>query len=100
MPETRPVDVIEIENHSTAAGLRRGLVIWSSVAPRLTASGPIPYPADDANAPLEAGVVISIETTLPHKRRGFIKLEDTIAVTADGYQAFGDSARGWNRIPE
>jgi len=45
-------------------------------------------------------VVISIETTLPHKRRGFIKLEDTIAVTADGYQAFGDSARGWNRIPE
>jgi Xaa-Pro aminopeptidase len=77
-----------------------GMGIVSHEAPRLTASGPIPYPADDANAPLEAGVVISIETTLPHKRRGFIKLEDTIAVTADGYQAFGDSARGWNRIPE
>jgi Xaa-Pro aminopeptidase len=77
-----------------------GMGIVSHEAPRLTANGPIPYPADDANAPLEAGMVISIETTLPHKRRGFIKLEDTIAVTADGYQAFGDGARGWNRIPE
>jgi Xaa-Pro aminopeptidase len=48
---------------------------------------------------LEAGMVISIETTLPHPRRGFIKLEDTIAVTSDGYQAFGDGGRGWNRIP-
>jgi Xaa-Pro aminopeptidase len=74
-----------------------GMGIVSHEAPRLTSSGPIPYPADDANEPLEAGMVISIETTLPHAR-GFIKLEDTIAVTADGYEAFGDSARGWNRI--
>jgi Xaa-Pro aminopeptidase len=76
-----------------------GMGIVSHEAPRLTASGPIPYPADDANVPLEAGMVISIETTLPHPRRGFIKLEDTIAVTSTGYRAFGDSARGWNRIP-
>jgi len=75
-----------------------GMGIVSHEAPRLTASGPIPYPADDADAPLEAGMVVSIETTLPHAR-GFIKLEDTIAVTASGYQAFGDSGRGWNRIP-
>ena len=75
-----------------------GMGIVSHEAPRLTSNGPIPYPPDDANAPLEAGMIISIETTLPHKRRGFIKLEDTIAVTADGYQAFGDGARGWNRI--
>ena len=77
-----------------------GMGIVSHEAPRLTANGPIPYPADDANVPLEAGMVISIETTLPHPLRGFIKLEDTIAVTPDGYQAFGDGARGWNRIPE
>jgi len=75
-----------------------GMGIVSHEAPRLTASGPIPYPADDADAPLEAGMVISIETTLPHAR-GFIKLEDAIAVAPDGYQAFGDGARGWNRIP-
>ncbi len=75
-----------------------GMGIVSHEAPRLTSRGPIPYPADDANEPLEAGMVISIETTLAHPRRGFIKLEDTIAVTTDGYQAFGDGARGWNRI--
>ncbi|WP_091964682.1 M24 family metallopeptidase [Bradyrhizobium shewense] len=75
-----------------------GMGIVSHEAPRLTASGPIPYPADDASVPLEAGMVISIETTLPHARRGFIKLEDTIAVTPDGYQAFGDGSRGWSRI--
>jgi Xaa-Pro aminopeptidase len=41
-------------------------------------------------------MVISIETTLQHQRRGFIKLEDTIAVTDDGWEAFGDRGRGWN----
>ncbi|HVZ13897.1 MAG TPA: aminopeptidase P family protein, partial [Bauldia sp.] len=46
--------------------------------------------------PLEAGMVLSIETTLLHPR-GFIKLEDTVVVTADGWEAFGDGGRGWNR---
>jgi Xaa-Pro aminopeptidase len=66
-------------------------------APRLTGEGPVPYPADDARRPLEAGMVVSIETTLPHPKRGYVKLEDTVAVTADGFEAFGDSGRGWNR---
>jgi Xaa-Pro aminopeptidase len=35
-------------------------------------------------------MVLSIETTLKHPRRGFVKLEDTVAVTEDGYEAFGD----------
>ena len=42
-------------------------------------------------------MVISIETTMNHPKRGFIKLEDTVAVTDDGHQGFGDGARGWNR---
>ncbi len=74
-----------------------GMGLISHEAPRLTASGPVPYPADDADRPLEAGMVLSIETTLQHPRRGFIKLEDTVAVTEDGYEAFGDRGRGWNR---
>ena len=37
----------------------------------------------DAAQPLEAGMVLSIETTMLHPRRGFIKLEDTVAVTED-----------------
>ena len=74
-----------------------GMGLISHEAPRLTDRGPIPYPAYDADRPLEPGMVISIETTLPHPRRGFIKLEDTVAVTETGWEAFGDGGRGWNR---
>jgi Xaa-Pro aminopeptidase len=74
-----------------------GMGLISHEAPRLTSHGPIPYSAYDADRPLEPGMVISIETTLIHPRRGFIKLEDTVAVTEDGWEAFGDRGRGWNR---
>lgn len=80
--------------HFTAHGM--GLV--SHEAPRLTGSGPVPYPGDDADRPLQAGYVISIETTMPHPRRGFIKLEDTVCVTETGCRGFGDGGRGWNRF--
>jgi Xaa-Pro aminopeptidase len=74
-----------------------GMGLISHEAPRLTSHGPVPYPAYDAGRPLESGMVISIETTIAHPRRGFIKLEDTVAVTDDGWEAFGDRGRGWNR---
>jgi len=77
--------------------LAHGMGLVSHEAPRLTNSGPVPYDAYDAQRPLEAGMVISVETTLLHPRRGFIKLEDTVAVTADGHEIYGDRARGWNR---
>jgi Xaa-Pro aminopeptidase len=51
----------------------------------------------DATRPLEAGMVISIETEMVHPKRGFIKLEDTVAVTEEGCEGFGDKGRGWNR---
>jgi Xaa-Pro aminopeptidase len=35
---------------------------------------------------------------MSHPKRGFIKLEDTILVTEDGYEALGDAGRGWNEI--
>ena len=74
-----------------------GMGLVSHEAPRLTATGPVLYPDSDAALPLQAGMVISIETTLAHERRGFIKLEDTVAVTADGAEGYGDRGRGWNR---
>ncbi|GGC61206.1 M24 family metallopeptidase [Chelatococcus reniformis] len=74
-----------------------GIGLVSHEAPRLTEHGPVPYPATDAHRPLEAGMVISVETALQHPRRGYIKLEDTLAVTAAGSSAFGDGGRGWNR---
>ncbi len=74
-----------------------GMGLISHEAPRLTSHGPVPYPAYDSDLPLESGMVISIETTIAHPRRGFIKLEDTVAVTDQGWEAFGDRGRGWNR---
>jgi Xaa-Pro aminopeptidase len=65
--------------------------------PRLISGAPFPYEATDATRPLEAGMVLSIETAIKHPRRGFIKLEDTVAVTEDGWEAYGDFGRGWNR---
>ena len=83
--------------HARLAFVAHGMGLISHEAPRLTATGPVPYPADDATRPLQAGMVISIETTLQHPKRGFIKLEDTVAVTDTGWEGFGDTARGWNR---
>lgn len=73
-----------------------GMGIVSHEGPWLTDRCSVPYPAYHADRPLEAGMVLSIETTLHHPTRGFIKLEDTLAVTADGWEAFGDAGRGWN----
>ena len=73
-----------------------GMGLISHEAPRLTAKAPVPYPGDDGDKPLEAGMVLSIETTHPHAR-GYIKLEDTVIVTATGWEAYGDQGRGWNR---
>jgi Xaa-Pro aminopeptidase len=79
--------------HFTAHGM--GMI--SHEAPRLTGKGFVPYPGYDENRPLEAGMIVSIETTMLHPGRGYIKLEDTVAVTAAGCTGFGDGGRGWNR---
>jgi Xaa-Pro dipeptidase len=73
-----------------------GLILHE--APRLACDRPIPYPAEDSDLPLEAGMVLSIETAIRHPARGFVKLEDTIAVTPDGSEAFSDYGRVWNVI--
>lgn len=76
--------------------LAHGIGLVSHEAPRLTATGPVPYDDPDARRPLETGMVISVETAMKHPRRGFIKLEDTLAVTKTGYEIFGEGGRGWN----
>ena len=75
--------------------LAHGMGLVSHEAPRLT--NRMGYDAYDADRPLEAGMVVSVETTLQHPRRGFIKLEDTVAVTDTGFEIYGEGGRGWNR---
>jgi Xaa-Pro aminopeptidase len=89
--------VAKSKHHNHMHFLAHGMGLVSHEAPRLTATGPVPYDAYDAARPLETGMVVSVETTLMHPKRGFIKLEDTIAVTDTGYDIYGEGARGWNR---
>ena len=82
--------------HNHLEFLAHGMGLVSHEAPRLTDRGPVVYPATHAAAPLEPGTVVSVETTLMHPARGFIKLEDTVVVTDTGHEIYGEGARGWN----
>jgi Xaa-Pro aminopeptidase len=85
------------KHHNHMHFLAHGMGLVSHEAPRLTATGPVPYDAYDADRPLEAGMVVSVETTLQHPQRGFIKLEDTVVVTDTSFEIYGEGGRGWNR---
>jgi Xaa-Pro aminopeptidase len=85
----------KIHNHTHF--LAHGMGLVSHEAPRLTNSGPVPYDAYDAVRPLETGMVVSVETTLQHPQRGFIKLEDTVVVQPNGFEVYGDRIRSWSR---
>ena len=74
-----------------------GMGLITHEAPFLMTNHPVTYEGVDAERPLEAGMVISVETTMLHPKRGFIKLEDTLAITATGYEMYGERGRGWNR---
>jgi Xaa-Pro aminopeptidase len=76
--------------------LAHGMGLIPHEAPRLTTTGIVPYDDKHAHRPLEAGMVLSIETQVTHPDVGFVKLEDTVAVTEIGWEAFGDWGRGWN----
>jgi len=89
--------VAKSKHHNHMEFLAHGMGLVSHEAPRLTDRGPVPYPADDAGIPLEEGVVISVETTVLHPSRGFIKLEDTVVVTDKGHEVYGEGGRGWNK---
>ena len=89
--------VARSKHHNHIDFLAHGMGMVSHEGPRLAEHGPVPYPNEYANEPLEAGMVLSVETTLLHPTRGFIKLEDTVVVTDTGNEVYGEGARDWNR---
>ena len=93
-------EIFEVANAAKGPGqidfVAHGMGLISHEAPRLTSTGPVAYNADHADRPLEAGMVLSVETDLRDPELGFIKLEDTIVVTDDGHEALADTLRGWN----
>jgi Xaa-Pro aminopeptidase len=86
-----------VPDHEHIDFVAHGMGLVSHEVPHLTSNGPVPYEAEDAERPLEPSMVLSIETTLKHPRRGFIKLEDTVLVQPNGFEILGEAGRGWNR---
>ena len=64
-------------------------------APHIYDKGVIPYPAPYKDKSLESGMVLSIETDLKYDDVGFDKLEDTVVIKNDGFEAYGDDIRDW-----
>ena len=64
--------------------------------------GMVPYEQPDLSAnqarPLEAGMILSIETEFIHPKVGHVKIEDAVAVTQCGCEGFGDQGRDWHII--
>ncbi len=48
--------------------------------------------------PLEAGMVLSIETDFIHPEVGHVKIEDAVAVTETGCEGLGDLGRDWHVV--
>jgi Xaa-Pro dipeptidase len=90
----------ELRRHPNAACndlFAHGMGLITHEAPFLMTNHPVAYQGSDANRPMQPGMVLSVETTMLHPRRGFIKLEDTVAVTKDGHEMFGGANRGYTR---
>ena len=83
-------------HHAVTDFFAHGMGVIAHEAPFLMTNHPVAYDGIDADQPLEAGMMLSVETTMLHPTRGFIKLEDTLAVTDTGYDLFGSTGRGWN----
>jgi len=73
-----------------------GMGLISHEVPFLMTNHPVAYEGVHAARALEPGMVLSVETTMLHPRRGFLKLEDTLVVTETGHAMFGTGGRGWN----
>ena len=50
--------------------------------------------------PLEAAMVVSIETEYLHPDAGHVKIEDTVVVMPTGNESLGDIERGWCIVPD
>ena len=90
--------VARSKHHNHLDFLAHGMGLVSHEAPRLTERGvAVPYVPEHKDKPLEESMVVSVETTLLHPTRGFIKLEDTVVTTPAGHEVYAEGGRGWNR---
>ena len=67
-----------------------GIGMVSHEQPEITPTNP---------RPLEAGMVLSIETEFIHPEVGHVKIEDAVAVTERGCEGLGDLGRAYQVVP-
>ena len=104
-PGGTATDMVADANAALSAGpnaaqndfFAHGMGLITHEAPFLMTNHPVAYEGSDADTPFAPGMVLSVETTLLHPTRGFIKIEDTVAVSATGHELFGAANRGWTR---
>ncbi|MGI9390743.1 MAG: M24 family metallopeptidase [Boseongicola sp.] len=72
-----------------------GMGLISHEAPFLMTNHPVAYEGTDAEKPLKSGMILSVESTMLHPTRGFIKLEDTVLVEEGHCEVFGKAERDW-----
>ena len=96
--EAALAELAKCPHHDDMGFMAHGIGLVSHEAPHLTGTGMIPYPGTHEKRPLEAGMVLSIETELKSSEVGFVNLEDTVVVTGEGFEALGDDARAWTEV--
>lgn len=98
--EAAEATIGECEFGEWMAFLPHGLGLVNHEGPRIVPprGNPHSYPSDHVERPFEPGMVISIEAFITHPTIGFVKLEDTLAVTAEGHELFGPGGRNWTVV--
>ena len=76
-----------------------GVGVTRHESPRIEIGGPVADDPPRLDEPIAAGTVLSVDTILPTPDVGLVKLEDMVAVTADGIEGYGDAHRGWTIVP-
>ena len=88
-------EISKCDNKLNFKFVAHGMGMIQHEAPHIYDKGVIPYPAPYKDKSLESGMVLSIETDLKYDGIGFIKLEDTVIIKKDGFEAYGDDIRDW-----
>jgi Xaa-Pro aminopeptidase len=100
IPEAAHACIATLPDAERMAFHAHGMGLLTHEAPRLVANGSPSHPPTHRDRPLEADMVISIETHVADPEIGFVKLEDTVIVTADGCEDIAAHGRDWNIFGE
>jgi Xaa-Pro aminopeptidase len=104
----RGIAVPDATTRKSGMSIENGKAQWRASLPRPSSylthgigmvSHEQPEISPTNSRPLEAGMVLSIETEFIHPEIGHVKIEDAVAVTETGCEGLGDLGREWHVVP-